>query len=103
MLGRKYTKFVLLFSPVPGQHSGRVKNVTITLDEVTAGWARVHAAQRNVSLSRFVGDLLQQQMRESREYDEAMRRFLARRPVRLKREGERYPDREEVHDRPGLR
>ena len=72
-----------------------MKNVTITLDEVTAGWARVHAAERNVSMSRFVGELLQQQMRESREYEEAMRRFLARRPVRLKREGEPYP-------RPGL-
>ena len=80
-----------------------LKNVTITLDEVTAAWARVHAAQRNVSVSRFVGELLTREMRESREYDEAMRRFLARRPVRLKREGERYPSREEVHDRPGLR
>jgi len=80
-----------------------VKNVTITLDEVTAAWARVHAAQRNVSVSRFVGELLTREMRESREYDEAMRRFLARRPVRLKREGVRYPSREEVHDRPGLR
>jgi hypothetical protein len=80
-----------------------LKNVTITLDEVTAGWARVHAAQRNVSMSRFVGELLEQNMRQSREYDEAMRRFLARRPVRLKREGERYPNREEIHDRPGLR
>ena len=80
-----------------------MKNVTITLDEVTAGWARVQAAQHNVSVSRFVGDLLQQNMLQSREYDEAMRRFLARRPVRLKREGERYPNREELHDRPGLR
>ena len=80
-----------------------MKNVTITLDEVTAGWARVHAAQRNISMSRFVGELLEQNMRQSREYDEAMRRFLARRPVRLKREGERYPKREETHDRPGLR
>ena len=80
-----------------------MKNVTITLDEVTAGWARVHAAERNLSMSRFVGELLQQQMRESREYEVAMRRFLSRRPVRLKREGERYPNREEIHDRPGLR
>ena len=81
----------------------RLKNVTITLDEVTAGWARVHAAQRNVSMSRFVGELLEQNMRQSREYDEAMRRFLARRPVRLKREGERYPNREEIHDRSRVR
>lgn len=80
-----------------------MKNVTITLDEETATWARVHAAERNVSLSRFVGELLRQRMRESREYDEAMRQFLARRPIKLKRPGERYPTREELYDRPGLR
>ncbi len=80
-----------------------MKNVTITLDEETAGWARVHAAQRNVSLSRFVGELLRQHMRESREYEEAMRRFLDRKPVKLKGSGERYPTREELYDRSGLR
>ena len=80
-----------------------MKNVTITLDEETAAWARVHAARRNVSLSRYVGELLRQSMRESREYEEAMRRFLDRKPVRLKRSGEHYPTREELYDRPGLR
>jgi hypothetical protein len=80
-----------------------MKNVTITLDEETAAWARVHAAQRNVSLSRFVGELLHQHMRESREYEEAMRRFLADRPVKLKRQRGRYLTREEAHDRSRLR
>ncbi|HLB14395.1 MAG TPA: CopG family transcriptional regulator [Burkholderiales bacterium] len=80
-----------------------MKNVTITLDEETAAWARVHAARRNVSLSRYVGELLRQHMRESREYEEAMRRFLDRKPVKLKHSGERYPTREELYDRPGLR
>lgn len=80
-----------------------MKNVTITLDEVTAAWARVHAAQRNASLSRFIGELLQQHMRESREYDEALRRFLARKPAKLKGEREHYPKREELHERPRLR
>jgi hypothetical protein len=56
-----------------------MKNVTITLDKETAAWARVHAAQRNMSLSRFVGELLQQRMHESREYEEAMQRFLSKR------------------------
>ena len=80
-----------------------MKNVTITLDEETAAWARVHAAQHNVSLSRFVGELLQRHMRESREYDEAMRRFLAEKPVKLKGTAERYLTREEAHDRSRLR
>jgi plasmid stability protein len=80
-----------------------MKNVTITLDEDTAAWARVHAARHNVSLSRFVSELLQRHMRESREYDEAMQRFLAEKPVKLKRPGDRYLTREEAHDRTRLR
>ena len=80
-----------------------MKNITITLDDQTAAWARQHAAGKNVSLSRFVGELLSQHMRESAEYDQAMRRFLARTPVKLKRAGDGYPSREEAHERPGLR
>ncbi len=80
-----------------------MKNVTVTLDEQTAAWARVYAARQNMSLSRFLGELLEQRMRESREYDEAMRRFLAKAPTRLKRAGKRYPARDELHDRSGLR
>lgn len=80
-----------------------MKNVTITLDEETAAWARVNAARRNLSLSRFVGDLLAERMRESREYDEAMRRYFALKPFPLKGSPERYPSREELYDRPVLR
>lgn len=35
-----------------------MKNVTISLDEDTASWARVEAAKAGKSLSRYVGDLL---------------------------------------------
>jgi hypothetical protein len=80
-----------------------VKNVTITLDEETAAWTRIYAAQRNTSVSRLVGEILRERMRESREYDEAMRRFLAKPPVRLKRGGQRYAARDAVHDRSRLR
>lgn len=80
-----------------------MKNITITLDEETAAWARIHAAERNMSLSRYVGEVLRERMRHSREYDEAMKRFLAQKPVKLKRPGDRYLSREEANDRPGLR
>jgi hypothetical protein len=80
-----------------------MKNITITLDEETAAWARVHAARKNVSLSRFVGELLGDHMREAREYDRAMRGFLAEKPVKLKKPGERYLGRDEAHDRSRLR
>jgi hypothetical protein len=80
-----------------------MKNVTIALDERTAAWARVYAAQRDMSVSRMIGELLRLRMQEVREYDEAMRRFLAKRPARLGRPGQRYPTRDESHDRARLR
>ena len=80
-----------------------MKNITITLDEKTAAWARVHAAKQNKSVSRLVGEMLQKHMRESREYDDAMRRWLARKPYKFVKPGGRYPMREELHDRAGLR
>lgn len=80
-----------------------MKNVTITLDEKTAAWARVYAAKHDTSVSRMVGEMLQQRMGEIREYDEAMRRFLRKAPVRLKRAGKRYATRDELHDRARLR
>lgn len=79
-----------------------MKNVTITLDDQTAAWARIHAARRNMSLSRFVGDLLHTRMRESREYEQAMRRFFAAQPGNLSG-GKQYPMRDELHDRKNLR
>ena len=80
-----------------------MKNVTITIDEDTAVWARVYAAEHNTSVSRIVGEMLRERMLASRRYDEAMGRFLAKPAVRLNRGGKPYPDRDERHDRAGLR
>ena len=80
-----------------------MKNITITLDEKTAAWARVHAAKRNLSLSRFIAEVLDRQLRESREYERAMQRYLSRAPSRLSKPGDAYPTRDEIHDRSGLR
>jgi hypothetical protein len=35
-----------------------MKNVTITLDEKVARWARIRAAEEETSLSRLVGEML---------------------------------------------
>ena len=80
-----------------------MKNVTISLDEETAAWARIYAAKKNISLSRYVGELLHDSMRESREYEESMRRFLAEKTVKLESLGGRYPTRDDTHDRTRLR
>lgn len=80
-----------------------MKNITITLDSDTAARARVKAAEHNMSLSRYIGEVLRKELRHSQEYEHAMRRFLAEKPVRLKRAGERYLTREQANDRAGLR
>ena len=79
-----------------------MKNITVTLDEKTAAWARVHAARKNMSLSRFLGEVLQEKMGESREYELAMRRFLAIKPRNLS-DGEALPSRESLYERTSLR
>ncbi|MDP2497432.1 MAG: hypothetical protein Q8W44_05485 [Candidatus Palauibacterales bacterium] len=76
------------------------RNVTITLDEETAEWARIEAARRDTSMSRLVGSLLHEHMLRERNYESAKREFLSSEPKRLKRSGG-YPDRDEVHSRDG--
>ncbi len=56
-----------------------------------------------MSLSRYVGEMLREKMRHSRDYQKAYLAFLAEKPLRLKGPGERYLTREEVNDRAALR
>ena len=81
----------------------RLRNLTLTLDEETFAKARVRAAERNLSLSRFIGELLRRELRHDDEYESAYRTWRAARPFALKGAAERYPKREELHDRPLLR
>jgi hypothetical protein len=80
-----------------------MKNITITLDSETATWIRVHAAEQNKSVSRLVGEILQQQMKDRRQYWRAMHGYLSKPPFDLSGDPEKYPTREEIHDRPRLR
>lgn len=80
----------------------RLKNLTVTVDEAVAKWARVWAARHNTSVSRMLGEMLTERMQEEEGYQKAMRRFLSVQPIRLKEAG-RYPAREELHDRDSLR
>jgi plasmid stability protein len=80
-----------------------VKNVTITLDEQTAAWVRVHAAEHGMSVSRLVGEMLARQMEASQAYNSAMRRFLAKKPFLRSAPGGAYLTRDQAHDRARLR
>ena len=71
-----------------------MKNVTITLDEETAERARVRAAERKMSLSRYVGEVLRKELRQADEYEAAYRAWRADlKPWPAKGPARRYPRR----------
>ena len=80
--------------------SSRLRNVTVTLEEEVAQWARIEAARRDTSVSRLLGALLKERMSAQDGYEKAMRRSLGREPF-LRSNG-RYLTREEAHDRARL-
>ena len=80
-----------------------MKNVTITLDEEVARWARIMAAEQNTSVSRLVGELLREKMIEEQNYQIAMQQYLSQPPKVLKTPGEKFPAREALYERKGLR
>ena len=80
-----------------------IKNVTITLDEEVARWARIMAAEQNTSVSRLVGELLREKMIAEQNYQIAMQQYLSQPPNVLKPQGEKLPVREALYDRKGFR
>ena len=53
-----------------------MKNVTITMEDSVAEWARIEAARLNTSVSRLLGELLAEKMRHDDTYERAMREAL---------------------------
>ncbi len=53
-----------------------MKNVTVTMEDSVADWARMEAARRNTSVSRLIGELLAEKMRRDDAYERAMREAL---------------------------
>ena len=80
-----------------------MKNVTVTLDEETARWARIEAARRDMSVSRLIRNLLEENMRRNQTYEVAMQRYLSMPERNLNEDGVPYPTRDEIHDRASLR
>jgi len=75
-----------------------MKNVTITLDEEVARWARIRAAELETSVSRLVGEMLRERMLEEESYQAAMQKYLSQKPRGLKDLGVKYPRREALHE-----
>ena len=79
----------------------KLRNITVTLEESVARWARLEAARQDTSVSRLLGTILKERMLNSDEYRKAMRRALARKE--FPKDEDAYLSREEAHDRSGLR
>jgi len=78
-----------------------MKNVTVTMDDSVADWARIEAARRNTSVSRLVGEMLAEKMRHDDAYERAMNEWMTRERT-WKSNGNSYPKRDELYER-GLR
>jgi hypothetical protein len=74
-----------------------MKNVTITLDEKVALWARLRAAKQETSVSRLVGEMLKEKMLNEEHYQASMQHYLSQTPRMLKKPGTGYPDRKELY------
>ena len=79
-----------------------MKNITISMEDDVARWLRMQAAKHEVSVSRWVGELLKQRMLGERIYEQAQTSFFSRKPRDLSG-GQTYPTREESYDRQVLR
>jgi plasmid stability protein len=80
-----------------------MRNVTITLDKETAAQVKVRAAERGMSLSRYIGEVLRRELRNGDIYDAAYRSWRAGKPFPLSGAPHPHPTREEIYDRPVLR
>jgi hypothetical protein len=73
-----------------------MKNVTVTMEDSVADWARMEAARRNTSVSRLVGELLAEKMRHDDAYVRAMNEWLQR-DVGFTSDGTGYLTRDEIY------
>jgi len=79
------------------------QNLTISLDRATIRKARVLAARRGVSLSRLVGEVIEQMVGDDQAYQLAMREALAILDRGFDLGGGKAASRKELHDRAALR
>ena len=69
-----------------------MKNVTVTMEDSVAEWARIEAARRNTSVSRLVGQMLAEKMRHDDAYERAMQEWRKRQRAYTS-DGTPYPQR----------
>lgn len=79
-----------------------MKNVTVTMNEDALEWVRIRAARKNSSVSRYLGELVEQARSRDGAYERSMRAALKFQPLAFPKQA-RYLSRDEANDRAGLR
>jgi hypothetical protein len=75
-----------------------LKNMTITVSEDVAHWARRKAAEENTSVSKLVGRMLEEEMRRTDAYWAAYERWKKIGPIEGFDASKRL-SRDEIHER----
>ena len=78
-----------------------MKNVTVSMDDAVLAWVRVKAARENTSVSRYLGQLIEQARARDSSYESAMRAALKFQHLPMP-EGARYLSRAEAGNRAAL-
>lgn len=73
-----------------------MKNVTVTMEDGVAEWARLEAARRNTSVSRLIGEMLAEKMRHDDAYERAMNEWLQR-PALFTSNSVAYPTQDQTY------
>jgi predicted DNA binding CopG/RHH family protein len=79
------------------------QSISLRLPVHTLERIKAAANARDVPYQSLIKVWLEEKLSALREYDQAMRAYLAKSPVKLKRAGTSYPKREDLHDRSRLR
>jgi hypothetical protein len=74
-----------------------LKNVTVTLSQEAAHWARKRAAEENISVSRLIGRMIEARMKQDDDYQDAYRRWLEMEPMDI--DARNRLSRDEAHAR----
>ncbi|MHB8255561.1 MAG: CopG family transcriptional regulator [Acidiferrobacter sp.] len=80
-----------------------MRNMTITIDDATAEWARVLSAKNQTSVSNIVGDMLTERKQREEGYTLAMESYLDAAAMPLSEtvgtSDRPYPARDSLHER----
>lgn len=79
-----------------------MKNVTVSMEDAALEWVRVKAARTNASVSRYLGQLVEEARMRDGAYERALRAALKFEPLAMPANA-RFLSRAEANDRADLR